>query len=179
MRYLFVPLVCLAFCLSGCAEPTPSDPASPGTAQVAAVEAAAAADATPQGSPTTPAPSPAAHAPPAQPPYPAAAQQPALPSNAAPPTSQIPTDPANPYVGGTPGPARSLFAARERLVFQVALPQALNLYQAEHGRFPRSHEEFMRDVIEFNRINLPELPPGQKYVYDPQSGELMVERPAK
>jgi hypothetical protein len=26
---------------------------------------------------------------------------------------------------------------------------------------------------------LPELPAGQRYVYDPQTGELMVEKPAE
>ncbi len=76
-------------------------------------------------------------------------------------------------------PARSLFAARERLVFQVSIPQALQLFQAEKGYLPRSHEEFMREIIEYNRIPLPELPPGHRYVYDPQRGELMVERPAR
>ncbi|GIW93738.1 MAG: hypothetical protein KatS3mg110_1779 [Pirellulaceae bacterium] len=75
-------------------------------------------------------------------------------------------------------PARSLFAARERMVFQVSIPHALQLFQAEKGYLPRSHEEFMREIIEYNRIPLPELPPGHRYVYDPQRGELMVERPA-
>jgi hypothetical protein len=76
-------------------------------------------------------------------------------------------------------PAKSLFVAQERLTFNVAIPQAMNLYKGEHGYFPRSHEVFMRDIIEFNRIQLPDLRPGQRYVYDPQRAELMVERPAR
>lgn len=76
-------------------------------------------------------------------------------------------------------PAKSLFATRERIVFNITIPHAMQLYQAEHGYLPRSHEEFMRDIIEANQIRLPELPAGHRYVYDPQRGELMVERPAR
>jgi hypothetical protein len=76
-------------------------------------------------------------------------------------------------------PAKSLFATRERTVFNILIPHALQLFQAEHGYLPRSHEEFMREIIEANQIALPELPAGHRYVYDPQRGELMVERPAR
>jgi hypothetical protein len=73
-------------------------------------------------------------------------------------------------------PARAYFAARERLIFEVAVPKALQLYEATHGSAPRSQEEFMSQVIEPNQIRLPELPPGRRYVYDPETKELMVER---
>jgi len=75
-------------------------------------------------------------------------------------------------------PARALFRTRERMVFEVQIPHALQLYEATHGRKPPTHDEFMRQIIQFNQIRLPELPPGQRYVYDPQTGELMVEQPA-
>lgn len=74
-------------------------------------------------------------------------------------------------------PARALFRTRERVVFEVQIPHAMQLYEATNGRKPRSHDEFMQEIIGFNQIQLPELPPGQRYVYDPESGELMVERP--
>jgi hypothetical protein len=76
-------------------------------------------------------------------------------------------------------PARTLFAVRERLVFSTQIPQAMQLYKATHGRAPASEEEFMRDIIQANNIRLPELPQGQRYVYDPASEELLVERPAR
>ncbi len=76
-------------------------------------------------------------------------------------------------------PAKSLFAARERLVFNVQIPQALQLYEATTGFAPRSHNEFMTEVIQANNIRLPELRPNQRYVYDPQRKELLVERPAQ
>ena len=50
---------------------------------------------------------------------------------------------------------------------------------ASEGRNPESHEEFMEKIVKFNQIKLPELPPGHKYVYDPATEQLMVERPKR
>ena len=41
----------------------------------------------------------------------------------------------------------------------------------------RTVKEFMEKVIQANQIQLPELAAGSKYVWDPEKGELMVERP--
>ncbi len=35
----------------------------------------------------------------------------------------------------------------------------------------------MENIIKANGIALPELPAGQKYVFDPEQAQLMVERP--
>ena len=51
------------------------------------------------------------------------------------------------------------------------------LKQMEHGSLSR--EEFMREIIKNGGIKLPELPRGQRYVYDPKRGELMVEKPVR
>jgi hypothetical protein len=45
---------------------------------------------------------------------------------------------------------------------------------AEKGRNPRNHDEFMRDIVEFNRIPLPKLPTGMVYRYDSEKAELWV-----
>ena len=74
-------------------------------------------------------------------------------------------------------PAKSFFATKERLVFEVRLKQALDLYKATNGAPPKSHDEYMAQVVKANAIQLPKLPEGHKYVYDPQQGELLVERP--
>ena len=76
-------------------------------------------------------------------------------------------------------PVKALFATKERLTFDVQLKHAMDLYKATHGRLPKSHEEFMAQIVKFNKIKLPALPEGHKYIYDPQRGELMVERPAQ
>lgn len=76
-------------------------------------------------------------------------------------------------------PAKTLFAARQRVVFDIQIPQALNLYKATNGNLPKSHDEFMQKIIQENQIALPELPSGQRYVWDADAGELMVERPTQ
>ncbi len=74
-------------------------------------------------------------------------------------------------------PAKVYFNVREKVIFNIRIPDALNKYKALNGNAPKSHDEFMTQIIEANLIQLPELPAGQRYVYDPQQEELMVERP--
>lgn len=76
-------------------------------------------------------------------------------------------------------PAKSLFAAKERIVFDIQLPSALQLFRATDptGAGPTSHEQFMSEVIEANQIPLPKLPEGHKYLFDPKTQLLMVQRP--
>lgn len=76
-------------------------------------------------------------------------------------------------------PARALFRTRQRVVFDIQIPQAMQLYKALNGKSPETHDEFMQQIIKANRIQLPKLPEGQRYVYDPEKKELMVERPTK
>ncbi len=76
-------------------------------------------------------------------------------------------------------PARALFRTQQRVVFEVQIPHAVDLYQATNGFKPKTHDDFMAQIIKANNIQLPTLPPGEHYVYDPDKGELMVERPAR
>lgn len=71
-------------------------------------------------------------------------------------------------------PAKSLFAFSERAVFNIQIPHAMQLFEGAEGRKPKSHEEFMSRIIRENNIQLPRLPEGQRYQYDPERGELMV-----
>lgn len=68
----------------------------------------------------------------------------------------------------------ALFNVRQQVEF-MKTRQALEMYRATHGHFPKSHEEFMTEIIEPNMIQLPELPAGERYQFDPDTGELMVE----
>jgi len=76
-------------------------------------------------------------------------------------------------------PARSLFAFKQRVVFEIQIPSAVKLFAATEGRKPKSHDEYMSKIIKANQIRLPELPAGQTYIYDPQLGELMVQKPGR
>ena len=68
------------------------------------------------------------------------------------------------------------FTMRERTVFTIQIPQAMNLYKAANdNKGPATHEDYMRDIIEANQIKLPALRnPEDKYQYDPESGELKI-----
>jgi hypothetical protein len=72
------------------------------------------------------------------------------------------------------GPASELFQLRQRAVFDIQIPQALNLYKATHGRAPRSHEEFVSQVLQPNGIALPELRTGMVYQFNTEKEELWV-----
>src|SRR5687768_6726067 len=81
------------------------------------------------------------------------------------------------YGGGIVSePIRQKFILEQKIVLEFAVVQALQLYEAEKGYAPKSHEEFMKDIIEANQIHLPELPAGDEYVYDPMAKQLMVRR---
>ena len=71
-------------------------------------------------------------------------------------------------------PVSTYFYAQEKTVFDMQIPQALNLFQASEGRYPNSEEEFMNKIIKANMIVLPKLPEGDSYVYDVPSHTLMV-----
>lgn len=75
-------------------------------------------------------------------------------------------------------PVSAGFRARERISFML-IDDAMNKFKAlsEDGKGPASHDEFMTKIIKANNIILPQLPPGQLYLYDPADGELKVRRP--
>ncbi len=106
------------------------------------------------------------------------------PAEATPPPSRQVADVGVGKKGRTLGegilmtPVKAFFTSREMVAFRIQIPKAMQLYKAENGFAPRSHEEFMREIIQKNQIALPELPPGCRYVYDPEREELMVEQPA-
>jgi len=66
---------------------------------------------------------------------------------------------------------------------QIQLPtlqieHALNLYNATAGNYPPSHEIFMREIIQANRLALPQLPPDLQYQYDVANHKLLIVRAA-
>ena len=74
-------------------------------------------------------------------------------------------------------PIGSLFAAREKIIFDIEIPKAMQMFKAFEDRPPKDHEEFMEKIIKANHIKLPELPDEHRYQYDPETEQLMVLRP--
>ena len=65
----------------------------------------------------------------------------------------------------------------------LAVEQKLRLYEAENGRKPMSHEEFMSRIIAAgtpDSVSLPMLPYYQEWAYDPAAKKVVVvEFPAR
>ncbi len=59
-------------------------------------------------------------------------------------------------------------------ISKLYIEQAVNLFYAEHGRYPRSYDEFMEKIIRANNIELPVLPGNAKYQYDVENHRLEV-----
>ena len=66
-------------------------------------------------------------------------------------------------------PAASLFAVKERLVFQVQIPQAMQLFKASEGRRAEGQRGVHGEDRQGQHIHLPELPQGDRYMYDPRA----------
>lgn len=64
------------------------------------------------------------------------------------------------------------FAVSE--ISKQQIQRAIQLFQAEHGRFPQDHEEFMAEIVKKNGIKLPVLPGKRRYQYDVDNHELVV-----
>ena len=85
-----------------------------------------------------------------------------------------PVNPLNPLGG-----LNAYKPAVEQLM-KLQIQQALNLFQAANGRYPKNHDEFMEKVIRANQIKLAVLPGNWVYQYDVQNHELVVvEGPAQ
>ena len=59
-------------------------------------------------------------------------------------------------------------------VTKLAIDQHLNIFNATQGRFPKDHDEFMREIIKKNNLQLPKLPGGDTYEYDVANHKLVV-----
>ena len=73
-------------------------------------------------------------------------------------------------------PVKTMWTAREKIVLDH-IRHALDLHKTSEGHAPKTHQEFMDRIIKENHLQLPTLPAGHRYVYDPDTDELMVERP--
>ncbi len=75
----------------------------------------------------------------------------------------------NPYGAAMQGYG---FAAGK--ISQLGIERNIQLFQAEKGRFPKDHEEFMTEIIKKYNIQLPVLPGNKKYQYDVQNHKLII-----
>jgi hypothetical protein len=70
-------------------------------------------------------------------------------------------------------PVHEFFSMRNLITWDQ-IKHDMDIWQAIHNRWPKNAQEFQKEILEPANIELPELPPGNRYVYDPKTGELMV-----
>lgn len=61
-------------------------------------------------------------------------------------------------------------------VSELAINQAVELFRATEGRYPKNYEEFMARVIRANSIRLPQPAAGTRYEYDVDNHRLVLVR---
>ena len=77
-------------------------------------------------------------------------------------------------------PIASLFSIKERVTFEIAIPNAIQAYKKRNGgQSPRTHEQFMQNVIAGTTSNCPTRRPATSYLYDPAKEELQVVKDAE
>lgn len=80
------------------------------------------------------------------------------------------------YGGGiVTEPVSAYFRAGQAVAFNIQIPHGMKAFKAMHDRYPRDWDEFEQEILKPANIQLPELPAGKKYYYDPQQGVLMVQ----
>lgn len=70
--------------------------------------------------------------------------------------------------------AAGAYGSAVQQVSNIAITQAVNLFHAAEGRYPKDHDEFMSKVIKKNNIRLAMLPHGRAYKYDVENHALVV-----
>jgi hypothetical protein len=72
-------------------------------------------------------------------------------------------------------PVHEFFSMRNLITWDQ-IKHDMDIWQAIHNRYPKDAKEFQKEILDEAQIELPELPRGNRYVYDPKTGELMVAR---
>ena len=74
------------------------------------------------------------------------------------------------------GPLEAYGPLKRKVVTDIGIKHAINLFHATEGRYPKDFDEFMTRIIKQNRINLPTPGAGMHYGYDVENHELVVVR---
>lgn len=82
----------------------------------------------------------------------------------------------------TPSPlnplgAMNAYGPTAEKISKMGIKRAIDLFYAEHGRYPKDFDEFMSKIIKANNLELPVLPGGAEYRYDVENHELIIVKP--
>lgn len=85
------------------------------------------------------------------------------------------------YEGPVVTPAKAYFAAKERIFFEIEFKANYDRWRVLEDSTPQNFDELKSRFLDPLGLtkNLPALPEGHKYVWDPATEMLLVERPRK
>jgi len=69
--------------------------------------------------------------------------------------------------------AKAYFSATEKLTF-AQIDHDLQIYKTLHNGYPKSWEEFDKEILQPAHLKLPPLPEGKQYQFDSKTGQLMI-----
>lgn len=76
---------------------------------------------------------------------------------------------SNPITG-----ALEAYGPMKQQISGFAVTQAVEMFRATEGRYPKDYQEFLSRVIQANKIRLPEPGKGLEYQYDVKNHRLVV-----
>ena len=85
----------------------------------------------------------------------------------------------DPSIYNPMGYALNGYGSAIEMISKDKITQAVEMFRATTGRYPKSHEEFMTKVVKEYQIQLPVLPGERKYQYDVENHELKIVIPQK
>lgn len=75
-------------------------------------------------------------------------------------------------------PIRQYFLGKQRIDLEIQIPNQMKTYKAlNNDKYPADVQAYVREILEPLGVQLPELPVGEVYVYNPKNGELLVRKP--
>jgi hypothetical protein len=85
------------------------------------------------------------------------------------------------YEGIYVTPAKTLFSAKERIFYDIEFKGNYRIWRIEQDRAPKDFEDLKAKFLDPLGLTakMPKLPEGHKYIWNPTTEELEVERPRR
>lgn len=77
--------------------------------------------------------------------------------------------------GGYLGTVAATYFESKHKIFHIQVQNQMKTFNAIHDRYPKDHEEFLKEIIEPIGMPIPEMPEGQEAIYDPVDHTLKVQ----
>jgi len=72
------------------------------------------------------------------------------------------------------GPLEAYGPLKRKVVTDIGIKHAIDLFHAVEGRYPKDFDEFMTKIIKQNQLKLPPAGAGMHYEYDVANHQLIV-----